>query len=84
MMSTQFTSPSGSIPTQDAHPQGNLITWMQDFFKGVRQTWSKITWPTVQKLIVQVGITIGVTTLVTLVVWGLDNLYRFLIQAFVL
>ncbi len=83
-MSTEFTSPSGTLQNQNNLPQGNLITWLRDFFKGVGQAWRKITWPTVPKLIVQVLITIGVTTLVTLVVWGLDNLYRFLIQTFVL
>ncbi len=83
-MSTEFTSPSGALEANNTDASVSLIDWLNQFFKGVGQAWNKITWPTVQKLIVQVLITIGVTALVTLVVWGLDNLYRFLIQTFVL
>lgn len=54
------------------------------FFKGVGQTWVKITWPTLQRLGVQVAITISVTALITLLIWGLDNLYRVLIHTFAL
>jgi preprotein translocase SecE subunit len=58
--------------------------WLVDFFKGVRHTWQKITWPTVRQLSIQVLITVGVTIFATTLIWGLDNLYRILIQTFVL
>ena len=58
--------------------------WLVDFFKGVRHTWQKITWPTVRQLSIQVLITVGVTLFATTLIWGLDNLYRILIQTFVL
>jgi preprotein translocase SecE subunit len=55
-----------------------------DFFKGVQHTWHKITWPTARQLTVQVLITVAVTVFATTLVWGLDNVYRILIQTFVL
>jgi preprotein translocase SecE subunit len=58
--------------------------WLVDFFKGVRHTWPKITWPTVRQLSIQVLITVAVTIFATTLIWGLDNLYRILIQTFVL
>jgi len=58
--------------------------WLVDFFKGVRNTWHKITWPTVRQLSIQVLVTVAVTIFATTLIWGLDNLYRILIQTFVL
>jgi len=64
--------------------EGSASNWFVDFFKGIKQTWAKITWPTARQLTVQVFITVAVTVFATTLVWGLDNIYRILIQTFVL
>jgi preprotein translocase SecE subunit len=69
------------VALQNEPPTSN---WLVGFFKGVQQTWPKITWPTARQLTIQVLITVGVTVFATTLVWGLDNVYRILIQTFLL
>jgi preprotein translocase SecE subunit len=56
---------------------------LSDFFKGVGEAWSKVTWPARGHLAIQVVITLLVTTFATTLIWGFDSLYKFLISTFV-
>ncbi|MCE2930844.1 MAG: preprotein translocase subunit SecE [Vampirovibrionales bacterium] len=79
-MTLELQNPPPVAMSNDA----SASNWFVDFFKGVQQTWYKITWPTARQLTVQVLITVAVTIFATTLVWGLDNIYRILIQTFVL
>ena len=79
-MTLELQTPS-SMASPHETPSSN---WFVNFFKGVQQAWHKITWPTVPQLSTQVLITIAVTVFATTLIWGLDNVYRILIQTFVL
>jgi preprotein translocase SecE subunit len=78
-MSDTLSSASDMPPS--LAPQGS---WIKHFLVGVGQSWKKITWPTKGQLFIQVLITIAVTTFATTLVWGMDTVFRFLIQTFVI
>jgi preprotein translocase SecE subunit len=87
MSESSTLTPPASVP--DASAQGMAPLPEEErfslpkFFQGVGEAWSKITWPARGHLIVQVIITLLVTTFATTLIWGFDSLYKFLISTFV-
>jgi preprotein translocase SecE subunit len=69
-------SPVATLPEEERFS-------LPEFFKGVGEAWGKITWPARGHLVVQVLITLLVTTFATTLIWGFDSLYKFLISTFV-
>ena len=49
------------------------------YLAGVRQEWGQITWPTVPQLWTQTIVVLVFCTLLTLGIWGADQLFRWTI-----
>ena len=50
------------------------------YFKGIKAEWGKITWPDRRQVIVQTVVVILVVTAFTIITFGLDILFKGLIQ----
>jgi preprotein translocase SecE subunit len=71
------------VPSASSLEEPETRFSLPGFFKGVAEAWRKVTWPAKGHLALQVVITLLVTTLATTLIWGMDSLYRFLIQTFI-
>ncbi len=83
METPTLQTPSPSSVPGVSMPEENPRFSLADFFRGVGDAWKKVTWPAKGHLALQVVITIFVTAFATTLVWGMDSLYRFLIQTFI-
>ncbi len=54
---------------------------LKEYFKGVRQEWSKITWPPRTQVIAETGVVLVVVTLFSLFVFVIDKVFQLVIQA---
>lgn len=61
--------------TDLAQPSTGIVA----YFKGVREEWSRITWPTGLQLVGQIIVVLLVTSFTTLFVWCIDLLFTTLI-----
>ncbi|MDX2084100.1 MAG: preprotein translocase subunit SecE [Candidatus Melainabacteria bacterium] len=59
-----------------AGASGGVIHYLQ----GVRAEWGKVIWPTPNQILAQTLVVLVVTAIMTLGVWGVDNLFSLLIQ----
>ncbi len=51
-----------------------------EYFKGVKQEWYKITWPTRPQVIAETGVVLIVVTIFSLFVFGVDKIFQLLIS----
>ena len=49
------------------------------YFKGVKNEWSKVSWPTRQQVIAETGIVLAVVAFFTIVVYIMDIAFKFLL-----
>ena len=49
---------------------------LKNYFKGVKNEWSKVTWPERRQIIVETGIVLAVVTFFTLVVYFMDIIFK--------
>ena len=49
---------------------------LKTYFKGVKNEWSKLTWPERRQIIVETGIVLSVVTFFTLVVYFMDIIFK--------
>lgn len=64
-----------SAPTPGEQPF-NVV----EYFKGVRQEWQRVTWPSKPQVIAETGVVLVVVTLFSLFVFLVDKIFQFLIQ----
>jgi|GEM_PF-2705703 len=53
-----------------------------EYFKGVKAEWGKITWPDRKQVIVQTIVVLVVTAAFTIIIYGFDIVFQFLIDLF--
>lgn len=53
---------------------------LMDYFKGVRQEWSKVTWPSRPQVIAETGVVLVVVTIFSLFVFLVDKLFQLVVQ----
>lgn len=53
-----------------------------EYFKGVKAEWGKITWPDRKQVIVQTIVVLVVTAAFTIIIYGFDIVFQFLIESF--
>lgn len=63
---------------KDNLPEPSFFDSMKIYFKGVRSESHKVTWPDRQQIIRETLVVIAVTTLVTLMIFIIDLILRFL------
>ena len=54
-------------------------TW-RHYLQGVRTEWGKVSWPTWPQVWVQTIVVLIMTTVMSLGLWAIDNLFRLVIQ----
>ncbi|MEI7474626.1 MAG: preprotein translocase subunit SecE [bacterium] len=59
--------------------QGNLVSGLKSYFKGVKSEWGKITWPEKKQVYFETLLVIAVVIFFTVVVYCIDKFYLFLI-----
>ena len=57
----------------------NFVAKIQNYFKGVKNEWSKVSWPTKKQVIVETVIVLIVVTFFTLVVYFMDIIFKALL-----
>lgn len=83
-MSTMASSTKPPAPARASSPSQSQASppslgGVFAYFKGVREEWGKITWPTGLQLFAQLVVVLVMVTLTTLLVWGIDSLLAWLI-----
>ena len=72
---TQSVSKKKSKKAKQQEP--SLGEQLKDYFKGVKSEWYKITWPDKQQTMHETLIVIVVTAFVTLLIYFIDIVFRF-------
>lgn len=73
-------STSSASPTSAAKPAAASGEGAVPFFEGLKQEFFKITWPTPPQVIANTVVVIVLVSVVSLWMWGMDNLFRAVIM----
>lgn len=69
--------PGGKPATSQGAPQKGSLG---DYLRGVKTEWHKINWPTSIQVWQLTGVVLVMCTIITLGIWGVDNVFRFAID----
>jgi preprotein translocase subunit SecE len=51
-----------------------------EYFKGVKQEWSKITWPTREQVLAETGVVLVVVAVFSVFIFVVDKIFQWMIQ----
>ena len=57
--------------------QQDTCTKIKTYFKGVKNEWSKVSWPTKQQVIADTIIVLVVVTFFTIVIFAMDKIFYY-------
>lgn len=77
---TESSKGSKKPPVAKATPSPEQPFNLVEYFRGVRQEWHKISWPTRVQIIAETGVVLVVTSIFTLFVFAADKIFQFIIQ----
>ena len=60
--------------------QQNLSSKLATYFKGVRNEWAKVSWPTKQQVVADTIIVLLVVTFFTVVIFAMDKIFYYGLQ----
>lgn len=78
-MDTATALKKASMAKESAPKEGQPFN-LADYFKGVKQEWTKITWAPREQVLAETGVVIVVVALFTILVFGIDKAFQFLIS----
>lgn len=65
--------------TKEVKKENKIIS----FFKGAKSELKKVSWPTKKELVNYTGIVIVVVAIMTVLIWGLDFVFKSLLGIFI-
>ena len=80
LANTQKPATSGKEPPQKPKASGSTMTRMRTYMAGVRSEWGKISWPTWPQIWAQTLVVLVLVSIMTVALWGIDSLLRFVVD----